>query len=194
MNAGIPIYSKDTSTLVGLKQQASGWPQGCETLEQKQRYLAEFEQVEGIRLEMAKVEFNPGLRMIAVIFFSNFQIFVNFRKYWPTHFGESWHSVLEELKFDMHVLQQNSIKYWRTRLSTRWTLPTLVRKWTDVWSGKRLNLQRHLRPTAYPSQHSSLHMLGYICTGICNRSTTLVVNSCTATQIRTSTLQGKGRE
>jgi len=53
---------------VGLKQQASGWPQGCETLEKKQRYLAEFEQVEGIRLEMAKVELNPGLRMIAVIF------------------------------------------------------------------------------------------------------------------------------
>uniref|UniRef100_A0A914NW28 Uncharacterized protein n=1 Tax=Meloidogyne incognita TaxID=6306 RepID=A0A914NW28_MELIC len=73
---------------------------------------------------MAKVEFNPGLRMIAKILANSL---------W-----ESWHSVLEELKFDMHVLQQNSIKYWRTRLSTRWTLPTLVRKWTDVWSGKRL--------------------------------------------------------
>ena len=55
---------------MGLKQQASGWPQGCETLEQKQRYLDEFEQAEGIRLDMAKVELNPGLRMIAVIFWN----------------------------------------------------------------------------------------------------------------------------
>uniref|UniRef100_A0A914MGR2 DNA-directed DNA polymerase n=1 Tax=Meloidogyne incognita TaxID=6306 RepID=A0A914MGR2_MELIC len=64
---GPDLFKGYVNTFVGLKQQASGWPQGCETLEQKQRYLDEFEQAEGIRLDMAKVELNPGLRMIAKI-------------------------------------------------------------------------------------------------------------------------------
>jgi len=51
---------------VGLKQQASGWPQNCDSQEAREHYIAEFERIEGIRMDPEKVEVNPGLRMIAV--------------------------------------------------------------------------------------------------------------------------------
>lgn len=55
------------NTFVGLKVQASGWPDGCETAEQRQAYLDEFERREGIRLDPTKIAPNPGLRLVAVI-------------------------------------------------------------------------------------------------------------------------------
>jgi hypothetical protein len=50
---------------VAVKQQASGWPEGCETDEQKQAFIAEFERVEGVLLELTLIENNPALRQIA---------------------------------------------------------------------------------------------------------------------------------
>uniref|UniRef100_A0A1I8BUV6 DNA-directed DNA polymerase n=1 Tax=Meloidogyne hapla TaxID=6305 RepID=A0A1I8BUV6_MELHA len=55
------------NTFVGLKQQASGWPQGCESSEDREHYISEFERVEGIRMDPQLVQINPGLRMIAKI-------------------------------------------------------------------------------------------------------------------------------
>jgi len=54
---------------VGLKQEASGWPDGCISQEERTEYLEEFERNEGIRLAPERIESNPGLRMIAVFFF-----------------------------------------------------------------------------------------------------------------------------
>ena len=53
-----------------MKQQASGWPQGCETQVERDNYIAEFERVEGIRMDPQKVAVNPGLRLIAVRLFN----------------------------------------------------------------------------------------------------------------------------
>jgi hypothetical protein len=53
------------NTFVGLKQQASGWPPGCDTDAQRQAYVDDFERTEGIHLDPAKVAPNPGLRIIA---------------------------------------------------------------------------------------------------------------------------------
>ena len=54
---------------MGLKQEASGWPDGCISQEERTEYLEEFERNEGIRLAPERIESNPGLRMIAVFFF-----------------------------------------------------------------------------------------------------------------------------
>lgn len=54
------------NTFVGLKVQASGWPDGCETAEQKRAFIEDFERMEGIRLDPALICSNPGLRYIAV--------------------------------------------------------------------------------------------------------------------------------
>ena len=48
-----------------LKQEASGYPKHCVTDEQKQQYIDEYYEHEGIRLDPNKIEYNPGLRLIA---------------------------------------------------------------------------------------------------------------------------------
>ena len=47
------------------KQEASGYPKHCVTDEQKQRYIDEYYEHEGIRLDPNKIEYNPGLRWLA---------------------------------------------------------------------------------------------------------------------------------
>ncbi|KAL3118367.1 hypothetical protein niasHT_001003 [Heterodera trifolii] len=59
------LFSSYVNSFVGLKVQASGWPEGCETEEQRQAFVAEFLRTEGIHLDPTKVAFNPGLRLIA---------------------------------------------------------------------------------------------------------------------------------
>ena len=66
-------------TFVRLKQQASGWPEGCVTEEQKLEYLVQFLHDEGIELDPQQIEFNAGLRMIAVRIF--FPSIIYFRKF-----------------------------------------------------------------------------------------------------------------
>lgn len=60
------LFRQYVNTFVALKQQASGWPSGCESPEQQQAYLDEFERLEGVKLNPDLIEKNPGLRMIAV--------------------------------------------------------------------------------------------------------------------------------
>ena len=45
--------------------QASGYPEGCITEEQKQLYVDEYLEMEGIQLDRAKIEYNPGMRALA---------------------------------------------------------------------------------------------------------------------------------
>ncbi|KAL3088910.1 hypothetical protein niasHT_028686 [Heterodera trifolii] len=59
------LFSSYVNTFVGLKVQATGWPDACETVEQRQAFMDNFERTEGIRLDSTKMEFNPGLRLIA---------------------------------------------------------------------------------------------------------------------------------
>nr|CAD2183600.1 unnamed protein product [Meloidogyne enterolobii] len=61
------LFRPYVNTFICLKQQASGWPQGCDTQEERENYIAEFERVEGIKMDPQKIEVNPGLRLIAKI-------------------------------------------------------------------------------------------------------------------------------
>ena len=47
------------------KQEASGYPKHCVTDEQKQQYIDEYYEHEGIRLDPNNIEYNPGLRFLA---------------------------------------------------------------------------------------------------------------------------------
>jgi len=48
-----------------IKQEASGWPAGVDTEEQKQAYIRAYYEQEGIQLEYDKIQKNPGLRTLA---------------------------------------------------------------------------------------------------------------------------------
>ena len=48
-----------------IKQQASDWPSWCTDEESKNKYIKEYEQHEGIKLDKSEISKNPGKRSIA---------------------------------------------------------------------------------------------------------------------------------
>ena len=59
------LFSGYVNTFLKLKQEASGYPKHCVTDEQKQRYIDEYYEHEGVRLDPNKIGYNPGLRWVA---------------------------------------------------------------------------------------------------------------------------------
>ena len=59
------LFKEYVDTFLKIKQEASGYPKDCVTEEQKQAYIDEYYEHEGIRLEPEKIEHNPGLRSLA---------------------------------------------------------------------------------------------------------------------------------
>ena len=59
------LFKDYVDTFLKIKQEASGYPKECVTDEQKQRYIDEYYEHEGIRLDPNKIEYNPGLRFLA---------------------------------------------------------------------------------------------------------------------------------
>ena len=59
------LFTDYVNTFLKPKQEASGYPKHCVTDEQKQRYIDEYYEHEGIRLDPDKIEYNSGLRWLA---------------------------------------------------------------------------------------------------------------------------------
>ena len=59
------------NVLPQIKQEASGWPAGLDTEEQRQAYIENYYKHEGIRLDYANIQKNPGLRTLAKMFCQN---------------------------------------------------------------------------------------------------------------------------
>ena len=59
------LFRDYVDTFLKIKQEANGYPKHCVTDEQKQRYIDEYYEHEGIRLDPNKIEYNPGLRALA---------------------------------------------------------------------------------------------------------------------------------
>ena len=59
------LFKDYVNMYLKLKQEASGYPKHCVTDEQKQQYIDEYYEHEGIRLDPNKIEYNPGLRWVA---------------------------------------------------------------------------------------------------------------------------------
>ena len=56
------IFTSYINAQLKDKQEASGWPENIDTEEDKQRYIKDYEEHEGIKLDFAKIEKNPGRR------------------------------------------------------------------------------------------------------------------------------------
>ena len=59
------LFKEYVNTFLKIKQEASGYPKDCVTGEQKQAYIDEYYEHEGIRLDPEKIEYNSGLRSLA---------------------------------------------------------------------------------------------------------------------------------
>jgi len=51
-----------------MKEEASGFPDNCTNEEEKQQYIHDYNQHEGISLQYDKIQYNAGLRHISKIF------------------------------------------------------------------------------------------------------------------------------
>ena len=66
------LFADYINTFLKIKQEASGYPKGVTTEEQEQRYIEEYFEREGIRLDPDKIEYNPGLRALAKLMLNSF--------------------------------------------------------------------------------------------------------------------------
>ena len=66
------LFKDYIDTFLKIKQEASGYPKDRVTEEQKQQYVNEYLEVEGIQLDPNKIEHNPGLRALAKLMLNSF--------------------------------------------------------------------------------------------------------------------------
>ena len=59
------LFRDYVNTWLKIKQEASGWPEDNMTEQQKQTYINDYFEHEGIQLEYHKIQKNPGLRILA---------------------------------------------------------------------------------------------------------------------------------
>ena len=59
------LFEDYVNTWLKIKQEASGWPKDDMTEEEKQSYIKDYFDHEGIQLDYPKIEKNPGLRTLA---------------------------------------------------------------------------------------------------------------------------------
>ena len=66
------LFAEYVNTWLKIKTEASGWPKSCTTVEEKKDYIKRFKKKEGIRLEFAKIEKNPGFKATAKLMLNSF--------------------------------------------------------------------------------------------------------------------------
>lgn len=59
------IFSEYIDTFLKIKQECSGWPEGVESQEEKDKYIDDYLKAEGIKLDPDKIKHNPGLRAVS---------------------------------------------------------------------------------------------------------------------------------
>ena len=66
------LFTPYVNAFLKLKQQASGWPGWCQTETDKGKYISDYYEREGISLDYASVQKNPGLRSLAKLCLNSF--------------------------------------------------------------------------------------------------------------------------
>ena len=62
------LFAEYIDTFLKIKTEASGWPVDCQTDLERERFLHDFREKEGIQLEKEKMAVNPGLRALKAVF------------------------------------------------------------------------------------------------------------------------------
>ena len=72
------LFKDYVDTWLKIKQEASGWPSWCETLEDKRNFIINYQQKEGIRLDIAQIEKNPGRKATAKLMLNRYLLHISF--------------------------------------------------------------------------------------------------------------------
>ncbi len=71
------LFACYVNTFLKLKAQASGWPKHLRTQRQKDQYIAEFFEREGVQLDPEKMELRPSLRQLSKLCLNSFWVSVS---------------------------------------------------------------------------------------------------------------------
>ena len=66
------IFTGYVNTFLKIKQEASGWPEWCLTERDKEQYIVDYNDREGIYLDYDNIKKNPGLRSLAKLMLNSF--------------------------------------------------------------------------------------------------------------------------
>ena len=71
------LFKDYVNTWLKVKQEASGWPSWCNDLEKKRQYIINYHQREGIRLDIPRIEKNPGRKATAKLMLNRYLFHVS---------------------------------------------------------------------------------------------------------------------
>ena len=102
------LFKEYVNTFLKIKQEASGYPKDRVTDEQKQAYIEEYYEHEGIRLDPENIEYNPGLRSLAKLMLNSLwgKLFLVFYVTLVSSVGRAWDC--SEKVLTSHGLRFNS--------------------------------------------------------------------------------------
>jgi hypothetical protein len=66
------LFKDYVNTFLKIKQESSDYPKNCVTEEQKQQYVDEYLNVEGIQMDREKIEHNSGMRALSKLMLNSF--------------------------------------------------------------------------------------------------------------------------
>ncbi|XP_032686577.1 uncharacterized protein LOC116851356 [Odontomachus brunneus] len=97
------LFAEYINCFLQLKQEASGWPNECANDEGgKERYLREYEKIEGIVLNRSNISPNPGLRSVAKLCLNSF--WGKFGQQSSTEIVRTWESFTALLTSSEHEI------------------------------------------------------------------------------------------
>ena len=69
------LFANYVNKWLKIKQESAGWPSWCQSFEQKRDYILNYEQKEGIRLDVANIAKNPGRKATAKLMLNRYLFF-----------------------------------------------------------------------------------------------------------------------
>lgn len=91
------LFADYVNKWLKIKQESAGWPTWCQSLEQKRNYIINYQEREGIRLDIAKICKNPGRKATAKLMLNRYLFHVSF--------FSRCHSIFFSSFFLFHFLQ-----------------------------------------------------------------------------------------
>ncbi|XP_035213104.1 uncharacterized protein LOC118187028 [Stegodyphus dumicola] len=70
--SSISLFRSYFNLFLKITQESSGWPSECVTSEDKLRYIRQYEEREGVKLDERKISRNPGRRQVAKLALKRF--------------------------------------------------------------------------------------------------------------------------
>jgi hypothetical protein len=147
------LFTDYVDTFLKIKTEASGYPSWCLTATDKELYVKNFYEHEGVRLDPDKIKYNPGLRLIAKAFLNNLWGRLGLRDNLPkTEFVRS-----PQRFFDIINDASNNVKDFH--IITQDAVAVSYEKYTDAIA---MNYSTNPILAAFTTCHGRLHLLEYM--------------------------------